>query len=74
MRGRRLRGALYAATAVLFALHQDVWLAEDSRLVAGLPVGLAYHVAYCVAAAVLMALLVRFAWPRGVDGDGGGGR
>jgi hypothetical protein len=28
-----------------------------------LPVGLGYHVAFCLATALLMWLLVRFAWP-----------
>ncbi len=59
------RRILYAALAVLYILHNDFWLAHDSQLLWGLPVGLAYHVAYCVAAALLMALLVRHAWPDG---------
>jgi hypothetical protein len=67
VKGRRLRGALYWATLLLFALHQDFWLAADSRLLLGLPVGLAYHAGYCLAAAGLMGLLVRFAWPAGVE-------
>ena len=29
----------------------------------GLPVGLVYHVAFCVVVAVIMALLVKYAWP-----------
>jgi hypothetical protein len=31
-----------------------------------LPIGLAYHAAYSIAAAVMMAILVRFAWPKGL--------
>ena len=36
----------------------------------GLPAGLTYHVAYCLAASVLMALLVRLAWPARLETDG----
>lgn len=48
----------------LLVLHQDWWFWRDKTLVFGfLPIGLAYHAAYSVAASVLLALLVRFAWP-----------
>ncbi len=57
------RAALYAALAVLYLLHNDLWLWRDARTVLGLPVGFTYHVAYSVAAAALFALLVRHAWP-----------
>lgn len=58
---------LYAALVLLFLLHQDFWLWNDPSLLLGLPVGLTYHVAYCVAVALLMALLVRYAWPTHLD-------
>ena len=58
-----LRGVLYGALAVVFVLHQDFWLWTDSSRLLGLPVGLTYHVLYCLVVALLMALLVRFAWP-----------
>ena len=61
--GRRV---LAASLAALFVLHQDAWLWRDPRLVLGLPVGLAYHVAFCVAASVVLALAVRWGWPREV--------
>ncbi len=50
---------------VFFALHQDLWLWRASRpLVFGiLPAGLAYHAAYTLAVSVVMAILVRRAWP-----------
>ncbi len=66
---RGVRTALFAPLGVFFALHQDVWLWDDARLVLGLPVGLTYHVAYCAAAALLMALLVKLAWPAYLDRD-----
>ena len=55
---------VYLAVPVLYALHQDFWwwTDKDSRFL-GMPIGLAYQVIYCVAAAVLMACLVRLAWP-----------
>jgi hypothetical protein len=58
-----LRGWLYAALGLLFVLHHDLWFWNDARMIAGLPVGLVYHVLYCVAVSVLMGLVVRHAWP-----------
>lgn len=63
MRRRRLGGAALAGLPILFLLHNDFWLWDDPRRIAGLPVGLLYHVIYCAAASGLMALLVAFAWP-----------
>ena len=63
-RGGALPRFLYVGLTVLFLFHQDLWLWDDARFVLGLPVGLTYHVAYCLGVSVLMALLVRFAWPR----------
>jgi hypothetical protein len=53
----------------LFLLHQDVWNWRQAEpLVFGfLPIGLAYHAAYCIGAALLMAVLVKFAWPTELD-------
>ena len=49
---------------LVYALHQDLWFWHDRTLVLGfLPVGLAYHAAYSILAAIMMAVLVRFAWP-----------
>ncbi|MEX2261688.1 MAG: DUF3311 domain-containing protein [Bryobacteraceae bacterium] len=57
--------ALAILTIVFFALHQDVWFWRTARpLVFGfLPIGLFYHACYSIAAAMLMALLVKYAWP-----------
>ena len=73
-------GLLALAVAVLYVLHQDLWLWRVARpLVFGvLPVGLFYHAAYSVAAALLMWLLVAKAWParleEEIEGDGVQGR
>ena len=50
---------------VFYVLHQDVWFWHDARpLVLGfLPIGLFYHAVFTVACSVLLALLVKFAWP-----------
>ena len=61
MSRRAWRRLLYAALLLAFFLRHDLWLWDDARLIAGLPVGLGYHVLFCVAVAAVMALLVRFA-------------
>lgn len=65
-RRRWLWGLLLLA---VFLLHQDWWNWARARpLVWGvLPVGLAYHAVYALGCAGVMALLVRFAWPRDLD-------
>ena len=62
-----VRRLLYFALALLFLLRFDVFLWNDPRRIAGLPVGLAYHVLFCVAVALVMGLLVVFAWPPQAD-------
>jgi Protein of unknown function (DUF3311) len=59
------RSLAFTAIAVLYLLHQDVWLWRAAQpLVFGfLPAGLAYHAAYCFAAAALMWGLTKVAWP-----------
>ena len=55
---------LVVAVGVLYLLHQDFWFWRSSHLVFGfIPVGLFYHACFSVAAALLMWLLVTFAWP-----------
>jgi hypothetical protein len=53
----------------VYFLHQDFWNWKQAEpLVFGfLPVGLAYHAAYSVLAALLMAILVKFAWPKHLE-------
>ena len=63
-------GLIYGALLVLFVLHNDPWVQSETGQVLGLPVGLMYHVAICVAASVILALLVRHAWPRHLDAGG----
>ncbi|MBZ0113029.1 MAG: hypothetical protein K8J08_11240 [Thermoanaerobaculia bacterium] len=55
------RGAGLAALigfVVLFVLHQDLWWWDSAQRLAGLPIGLAYHVAYCGLVSILLLLVV----------------
>jgi hypothetical protein len=55
---------LVVAVAVLYILHQDIWFWRSSYLVFGfIPIGLFYHAVFSIAAALLMWLLVTYAWP-----------
>jgi len=49
----------------VYILHQDFWNWKNAKtLIFGfLPIGLAYHAAYSILAAIMMAILVKFAWP-----------
>ena len=60
---------LVLMVAAIYALHQDCWNWKNAEpLVFGfLPIGLAYHGAYSVLAAVMMWVLVTFAWPKELD-------
>ncbi len=62
-----IRSLLYSALVLAFLLHNDLWLWNDARMLAGVPIGLAYHVGFCLAVALLMWLIVRFAWPRDLE-------
>jgi hypothetical protein len=56
---------LVLAVGVLYILHQDIWNWRTAYpLVFGfVPIGLFYHACFSVAAALVMWLLVTFAWP-----------
>ena len=56
---------LVVAVVALYVLHQDIWFWRTAHpLVFGfIPIGLFYHGMFSVAAALLMWLLVTFAWP-----------
>ena len=55
----------------VYLLHQDFWnWRKAAPLILGfLPIGLAYHAAYSLLASLLMAVLVRFAWPKHLEED-----
>ncbi len=54
---------------VVYLLHQDFWnWRKTEPLVFGfLPVGLAYHAGFSILASILMAVLVKFAWPKHLE-------
>jgi hypothetical protein len=66
---RRL--ALSLAVAAFYALHQDVWFWRAARplLFGFIPVGLTYHAFFTLGAALLMAVLVRLAWPARLEAE-----
>jgi hypothetical protein len=55
---------------VVYLLHQDFWNWKTAKpLIFGfLPIGLAYHAVYSIIASVTMAILVKFAWPKHLEG------
>jgi hypothetical protein len=70
---RVLRGPwafwIYAALWILMmALRQDPWFSRDPRLVFGaVPISLAYQAGFSILAALVMAVLVRVAWPEELE-------
>ena len=62
---------LVIAVIALYVLHQDFWFWRTARpLIFGfIPIGLFYHACYSVAAALLMWLLVKFAWPAHLEDE-----
>jgi hypothetical protein len=56
---------LLLMTVVLYLLHQDWWNWNkiEPLFLGFLPIGLTYHAAFSLAAALMMWVMVRFAWP-----------
>lgn len=68
--GRKELIAVGAIVILMVLLHQDTWNWKDARLVFGfLPVGLAYHAGFSILSALVMLLLVRFAWPSELEDE-----
>lgn len=65
------RWLLVLAVVALYVLHQDIWFWRTARpLVFGfVPIGLAYHAAFSVACAVVLGLLVTYAWPSHLEDE-----
>jgi hypothetical protein len=63
------RTLLVIAVLALYFLHQDFWFWRTAHpLVFGfVPIGLFYQGCFSVAAALLMWLLVKFAWPHHLE-------
>jgi hypothetical protein len=60
---------LFLFILAVYAAHQDLWnWTKSAPMVFGfLPPGLAYHAAYSIAASVMMAVLVKVAWPKHLE-------
>lgn len=60
---------IFLLIAAVYVAHQDFWnwRTAEPMVFGFLPIGLAYHAAYSIAAAIMMAILVKFAWPKGLD-------
>src|SRR5260370_42199080 len=68
-----MKWMLTLMVVLVYLLHQALWFWHDRTLVLGfLPIGLAYHAAYSILAAIMMAVLVRFAWPGHLEDDATG--
>lgn len=54
---------------LVYLLHQDFWNWDKAKplLFGFLPPGLAYHAGYSILASILMAVLVKFAWPKHLE-------
>jgi uncharacterized protein DUF3311 len=59
------RKLLVVVVVLLYILHQDFWFWRSAHpLVFGfIPIGLFYQACFSVAAALVMWLLVKYAWP-----------
>ena len=63
-----MKWLLALMVVVVYLLHQDYWNWSDKTLVFGvLPKGLAYHAGYSILAAIMMAILVKYAWPSHIE-------
>jgi len=51
----------------VYVVHQDFWNWQNASLVGFLPVGLAYHAFYSILCAIMMAVLVKCAWPEHLE-------
>ena len=59
---------LFVMLAGVYVLHQDLWNWKNSTLWFGfLPAGLAYHAGYSILASIMMAILVKTAWPKNLE-------
>lgn len=64
------RALLTVIVIVLYVLHQDFWFWRDAHplLLGFIPIGLSYHAVYTLVTALVMWLLVKYAWPSNLEG------
>ncbi len=65
------RPLLILAVTALYLLHQDFWYWRTAKpLMFGLlPAGMSYHAIYTIAVSLVMALMVRVAWPSHLEDE-----
>lgn len=65
-----MRLLLTLAVIALYVLHQDFWFWRTAApfIFGFLPIGLFYHLCYTLVIALLMGLLVKYAWPTQLEG------
>jgi hypothetical protein len=65
----RMKWLIYLLAVVVLVMHQDFWNFQkiEPLAIGFLPVGLWYHALYAVVCAILMGLLVMFAWPKHLE-------
>ncbi len=63
-----MRKLVWGLVALLALAHYDFWNWDDRSVAFGfLPVGLAYQALISILAAVVWALVVKFAWPSWIE-------
>ena len=67
MSARDLAEATFDPSREVPDAWQETELWDDDRLVAGMPIGLTYHIGISVAASGVWLLACLFAWPRELD-------
>jgi hypothetical protein len=62
---------LFLLVTLVYLAHQDLWdwNTPDPLVFGFLPIGLAYHAGFAVLCALMMAVLVKFAWPKQLEGE-----
>jgi hypothetical protein len=67
---------LFLMVLAIYVAHQDIWnwRKVDPMVFGFLPIGLAYHAGYSIVCGVMMAILVKCAWPKELDDEEAGPR
>lgn len=60
---------LLVLPVIFVALHLNYWMWDETRLVAGLPVNLLYHLTLSLLLSGVMLVVVVKCWPRYLDED-----
>ncbi len=62
---------LFLLIALVYVAHQDFWnwKAGGPLLFGFLPIALSYHAGYSILCAIMMAVLVKTAWPKHLEKD-----